>query len=170
MKKYSKPIIQTEVITDINESVFLIGSSEWRPSTCYDVTYEEEQTAETGRLTYVFQGNATHLKDFTPGHANHGQVWLITFNKPLPSQLKSVTMNGITGYINGNTIGFITLYPNGGGWHQNGAPSGDHIGLGDLTLNLNFDPTWTPAQVNAAMNGIYLIDININDEEYRDYY
>lgn len=76
MKDYAKPVVLAN--DEVAEGVYA-GSG--KGTDCYSVTAWIHQGPETGRETYVIQGNATHSA--TDGHHSAHQVLTLNFNQPV---------------------------------------------------------------------------------------
>ncbi len=163
MKKYSKPILHTDVVDNISEPVFLASGRGWLGSECYTSYYHLAQGWEESRQYYVYQADIDHDCDITLAqgkdtvpHYNEGQYTILTFQYPMPS--------GVSGYIYDPTGDYNTwpLTWNEDrtkaravtGWHNNGH---DSIGLGNVQIYLN-------GLTTAEMNSVWITSIEMYDD------
>ena len=139
MKKYSKPILNTEVIENIGEAVFLVGSG-WTDSDCYLLQWQQTQPTALGRDSWVYQIDAWHGKNwqYQQGvwgvtaweecdHLNEGQYLIVEFANALPSAVTGIKLNDVSCTISPDrTMARVPM-----NYHQN---KKDQIGLASYQI------------------------------------
>lgn len=168
MKKYSKLKVSSLVIDDVNEPVYLIGSS-WYSSGCYRAVAEQDQKLGVGYHQITFQIDAAHGAGTFPGttaHACTHQLVIINFAKALPEELIWVDTAVGTHFeiepTQRKKVRFETSY-----WNN----KEDNQGYGDFTLYFDLPDSIASLSIDdqnawIAQNIVPVSDINKTVEIY----
>ena len=159
MKKYAKPIMLSNEISEINESIYLYASG-WVNSNCYFPSWERKQEMENGRNNWVYQVTANHDATKSPewlGHSNENQYLIVVFEQPLPAEVTSITINNNTCEISPDRMRIRGLTD----YHQN---SWDMIGTGAFTITFGFSDESAEARLFSL---IQFDEFEISDIDFR---
>lgn len=160
MKKYSKPVLSMEILSNVNERIFLLGS-DWESSGCYNLTnLQKMQWAGEGFNQFTFQVDVVHHGD----HTNTGQDWIFWFSQEIPPECTGMTFeNQPIEFVNygGVTVGKVhaTSWP----WQN----PDDNIGSGAFSIYFTYEEGTDATYLNSVLGSLEISDIVVNDTKYR---
>ena len=155
MKKYSKPILKTEKIMDINEPIFLNSGDIWSKGLCfYTEDFDRLQDLEEGRYSQIYECNVVHTCVKTGDHINYDQNYIFFLSVPIPTTIY-ITMdsmgNNCVGTVSPDGMKVLFVREN-----RKCNPS-ENIGIASFTIN------WDSTFADELINTLYVQKIEVND-------